>query len=292
MDTSDIRLIRTLAELGSLTRAADVLFMSQPTLSKKLGRLESKLQSKLFYRSATGVIPTEIGRYILEAGRTIENQVSRIERHVQHLVDLDHGDVRLGVGPIIEQAILPDVLPAFVSKTGTVQLSIVTEHADVLVERLYSSELDIIAGPFRPGDYHDLVGFPLIKDNLIMFARGDHPIFNADSESSLNQYPFASPAPQGSLPMLPLDFEFLGKRVTSENYPLLKNLILKSDCIGGAPRHLVYEELQQGSLREINTENSLVWESACLVKPESTDAPLVKLLVDLFVGASASYVMR
>jgi DNA-binding transcriptional LysR family regulator len=292
MDTSDIKLIRTVAEHGSLTRAADVLCMSQPTLSKKLGRLESQLKAVLFCRSPTGVTPTEIGRYIISSGITLQAQVARIERHVQQLVNLEQGEVRLGVGPIIEQVLLPEVLPQFVMQTGDVQLSIVTQPAEILVSRLYDAELDVIAGPLRPADYPDLIGIPLISDTLIRFARADHPLFSAKSQSGARGYPFASPLPQGSLREVPEEYEFSDKRITSENYPLLKKLILQSDCIGGAPRSVVLEELDQGVLRELITDQVVVWESACLVRPESLLTPLVKRLVDLLVSASQLYVSR
>lgn len=64
-------------------------------------------------------------------------------QHFEHgsyaYTDYETGAVRLGVGPIIEQVLLPRVLPEFVAQTGAVQLSILTEHADRLIQYLFQS---------------------------------------------------------------------------------------------------------------------------------------------------------
>ena len=103
MDTTDIHLVRTVSAVGSITRAAQALHMSQPTLSRKLARLESRLNAQLFHRSPTGLVPTAIAEYVIRTAQPIESQLRRIERHVEQLTQLDAGTVRLGVGPIIEE---------------------------------------------------------------------------------------------------------------------------------------------------------------------------------------------
>ena len=176
MDTADIALIRTLAEQGSITRAAEVLHQSQPTLSRKLARLETTLNTSLFHRSPTGLLPTDIARYIIEAAKPLDTALRKIERHVEQLTQLESGEVRLGVGPIIEQVLLPEVLGRFVVETGQVRINTVTDHADTLVELLKAGRLDVIAGPFNAKDYPELVGYPLISDKMVTVARAGHPL--------------------------------------------------------------------------------------------------------------------
>ena len=199
MDTADIHLIRTLAEAGSLSRASESLHQSQPTLSRKLARLESRLKTRLFHRSPTGLVPTGVARYIIEAAAPLDTALRKIERHVQQLTQLESGEVRLGVGPIIEQVLLPEVLGRFVAETGQVRIDTITDHADTLVELLRSGRLDVIAGPFRVADYPDLVGHPLIRDSLVTVARAGHPLFAPNNRSTPQDYPLAAPLPQGSL---------------------------------------------------------------------------------------------
>jgi DNA-binding transcriptional LysR family regulator len=289
METSDITLIRTIFEQGSLTQAAERLHISQPTLSKKLARLEMQLQTKLFHRSPTGVIATEVTQYIIESSEPIQGLIKRIDRHVEQLTQHETGTMRLGVGPIIEQVLLPEVLIRFVEVTGNVRLSIITDQADALLSGLANADLDVIAGPFHPDEQANLVGYPLIQDQLVTVARAGHPIFTTQPPADIESFPFASPAPQGTV---------LGrvsrrgrKLIVSENFPLLKNLTLNSDCLCAGPWHVFHDELESGALREVK-QQPLTWTSACLVRPESAEMPLVKLLVNLMVEVSKTYVRR
>jgi len=291
MDTADIALIRTLAEEGSLTRAAEVLHQSQPTLSRKLARLESRLKTSLFHRSPTGLVPTDVSHYIIEAAEPLDTALRKIERHVEQLTQLETGDVSLGVGPIIEQVLLPEVLGRFVLETGKVRINTVTDHADTLIELLRSGRLDVIAGPFRASDYPDLVGYPLISDSMVTVARSGHPLFDPGDERQPQDFPLAAPLPQGSLSSGDAQVPE-NQRIASDNYPLLIRVALSGDCICRGPAPLFRDELSSGKLREVRTRRSVTWESAGLIRPESTEAPLVKLLVRLLVEGSRQYGRR
>ena len=288
MDTADIALIRALTEEGSVTRAALALHQSQPTLSRKLARLEARLNTLLFHRSPTGMVPTDIARYIIEAAEPLDTALRKIERHVEQLTQLETGEVRLGVGPIIEQVLLPEVLGQFVAQTGQVRISTVTDHADTLVELLKSGRLDVIAGPFAADHHPDLLGYPLINDSLVTVARADHPLFDPNEDREPQDFPLAAPLPQGSLSSDDAQVP-ANQRIASDNYPLLIRVALSSECICRGPWPLFRRELMQGALREVPTRRSVTWQSACLIRPESADAPLVKLLVRLLVEGSKQY---
>lgn len=289
METTDIKLIRTITEQGSLTRAAELLHISQPTLSKKLVRVESQLKTRLFHRSPTGVIPTEIARYIVASSDSIQAQIMRIERHVQQLSELAIGEIRLGVGPIIEQVLLPELALRFVELTGNVRISIFTDHAEKLLAGLHSADLDVIAGPFRASEHPDLAGFPLIKDSFATVARAGHPVFSETQQADIRSFPSASPVPEGAVTGGAVAYPDSAKQIVCDNYALLKHLTLNSDCLCRAPLYVFREELARGALREVKTQHQLTWESACLVRPETVETPLVKLVVDLLVQGSQRY---
>lgn len=292
METADIKLIRTIAEQGSLTRAAESLHVSQPTLSKKLARLESQLNTRLFHRSPTGVVATEIARYIVESSHSIQAQIMRIERHVEQLSELATGEIRLGVGPIIEQVLLPELVLRFVELTGNVRFSIFTDHAEKLLARLHSADLDVIAGPFRATEHPDLAGFPLIEDSFTTVARAGHPIFSDKNEADIKSFATASPVPEGAVTGGAVVQPASPKEIVCDNYPLLKHLTLNSDCLCRAPLYVFREELESGTLREVKSHSPLIWESACLVRPESVETPLVKLILSLFAEGSQRYTQR
>lgn len=82
MDIKDLRLVLAIAEHGSLVRAARVLGTSQPTLTRTLSELETRLRGPLFERSRQGVIITDLGRAVLRDAQDLVDRLARLEHYV------------------------------------------------------------------------------------------------------------------------------------------------------------------------------------------------------------------
>lgn len=289
LETQDIALITAIQEAGSISRAADRLFLSQPTVSKRLARLEVKLGVTLFHRAPTGLIPTDVARYVIESASPISDHLRRIERHVQQMTDLDTGEIRIGVGPIIEQVLLPDALTRLFTESGEIQVTVVIDRAARLLSQLERAELDLIAGPFRVANHPALYGRPLIEDQLVTVARAGHPVFD-DATADLAMFPLAGPLPQG-LQMSQHQDETTarGKRLASDNYPLLKSLVMATDTLCLGPWHVFREELAAGLVFEVPGAQPVLWQSACLTRAESAQTPLVSRLMELLLAGCEDY---
>lgn len=282
IDISDFNMIETICSTGSLTKASEALFISQPTLSKRLARLEEQLGAKLFHRASSGLKPTPIANYLIDRASPLKAQISNMERHVERILAHDQGELRIGVGPIIEQVLLPDVLVKLSNRAGAVRLSVLTERAAVLVEQLKSGDLDIIAGPFGASNEDlaadGITAIELIHEQTINVARSDHPIFSSNGNEFFH-FPYASPPLQGTMTSsIPRPLE--RRRLSSDNYTLLKKVALETDYICGGPREIFRAELESGMMREVTDSPSAAWRSACLFKTEALETPLVRLFVD------------
>ncbi len=292
LDISDLNMVAIISETGSITQAAQRLHVSQPTLSKRLARLEQQLLCRLFQRNPTGLKPTHIARYLVESAAQIQSSIHAVERHVARIREHESGDLNVGVGPIIEQVLLPSVLTAFATRTGKVRLSVVTDRAEQLYDQLLAGKLDLIAGPYAPDDKKFVAAgvhsIPLISEQTINVARAEHPIFQNTSDNFYD-YPYAAPPRQGSMAGSRNPDSRPGARVHTDNYNLLKTLVLSSDYICGGPRHIFRNELDAGELREIENSTTANWQSACLLKEEALDTPLVKLFLDLLVTERDRY---
>ena len=152
MELSDIQLIKTIAEVGSISGASHALHLSQPTVSKRLSHLEQTLGMQLFHRLPRGMTPTSTAEYILSQEPELNNHMKAISCQIQRMADLEAGHLRLGVGPIIEQVLLLRVLSGFLNLRGGAQITVVTEDDRNLIEQFASSELDVIVGPFEASD--------------------------------------------------------------------------------------------------------------------------------------------
>ena len=114
IDVTEIHLVQVVSELGSISKAAEQLHLSQPTLSKRISRLEQKLNMALFYRDTAGMVPTEAAKLLTSKGHQLTSQIAQLERELALMANLHGGMISVGVGPIVEQDILPKVLLDFV----------------------------------------------------------------------------------------------------------------------------------------------------------------------------------
>ena len=284
MELSDIALVKTIIETGSLSEASQRLHQSQPTLSRKLSRLESQLGAKLFHRSPKGLIATPIGNFIVESAQSIDHQVSRIRRHVQQVTQLETGTLHLGVGPIIEQVMLPELLSRVWRNSGEIQITVISGDDETLAQAFESAEIDVMIGPFPADDWkaRGMETVPMISDAIVPVARTDHPLFDLKDVTAekLMSYPIAVPktgtseteniAPFSAPPKLRVD-----------NYHLLKRVCLETDAICAGPRAIFQGELAEGSLRVVSLELDATWRSTLIVRPETLESPLVSRFVEL-----------
>ena len=177
MDLSDIKLIKTIADAGSISLASQRLNLSQPTVSKRLARLEHTLKMQLFHRLPRGMTPTATAELSCASARPEPADAG----HHSPVTDGRSrcGPPALGVGPIIEQVLLPHVPPELLSLTGGAQITVVTENDRNLIEQFAASELDVIVGPFDQSDttLDALIELPMLSEPMIAAVGTQHPLF-------------------------------------------------------------------------------------------------------------------
>lgn len=285
MDIRDIELIEAVHKTGSLSKACVELSISQPTLSKRLARLESTLGAELFFRYSTGLVATPVAEYVLAESHRARSQMRDIKRHVELMTSLDAGELRLGVGPIVEQLMLPQVLSRFLETTGEVSVSIVAEDDQTLLKLFADAELDIIVGPFSASEQSTdhIRGFEMVSDHIVAVVRASHPLCGEPiTEAALTQYPLISPKAQGTVRGQNIPAGFNNLKIVSDNYDSLRSLTLSSDAICMGPRAVFATQVQSGDLVELPLPLSIEWKSALLVKRETYTTPLARHMVGLF----------
>ena len=286
MDLSDIQLIKTIAEVGSISGASQALHLSQPTVSKRLSRLEQTLGMQLFHRLSRGMAPTSTAEHILSQEPDLNNHMQAIERQIQRMADLEAGHLKLGVGPIIGQVLLPEVLLGFLTLAGDAQITVVTEDDKNLIEQLALSELDVIVGPFEASDtgIDELIELNMLSEPMIAVTRPEHPLVghNEISIESAVGYQWAAPRPTANtndasaLTILPR------VKLFSDNYPLLIRAALTADLICVGPRSVFATELANGVLQPLPLDLGVHWRSTLLTRPEAYLTPLINHIATLF----------
>lgn len=109
MELHQLRYVLAVADTGNFTRAAESCFVSQPSLSQQVGKLEDELGHKLFHRQGRRAVPTEAGQVFVERARRILLEVDNAGREIRDDPDLGR-TITVGAIPTIAPYLLPDLI--------------------------------------------------------------------------------------------------------------------------------------------------------------------------------------
>jgi LysR family hydrogen peroxide-inducible transcriptional activator len=156
MNLRDLRYLVALAEHRHFGRAAEASFVSQPTLSTQIKKLEDELGVALVERTPRKVLLTEVGREIAQRARDVLNEVDQIRAIARRTLDPESGTVRLGIFPTLGPYLLPHVVPQIRERFPRLELLLVEEKTEFLLRQLREGRLDaaILALPVHDDQVH------------------------------------------------------------------------------------------------------------------------------------------
>ena len=132
LDVRDLRLVQAIGEHGSLVRAARVLGVSQPGLTRSLAALEAKLRGPVFERSRRGAIPTNLGRAVLAEAADILGQLSRLERRIAEVRGRQTEDLTIAAGAYAAETIALSAAARMLAVHPSVRVRLLTANwADI-----------------------------------------------------------------------------------------------------------------------------------------------------------------
>jgi LysR family nitrogen assimilation transcriptional regulator len=167
MDLRQLEYFVRVAELGSFTRAAQVLGIAQPALSRQVRLLEVELRQNLLVRNGRGATPTEAGQLLLEHGRGILHQVERAREELGRVRSGLAGRVALGLPPSVARVLTVPLTRAFRQRLPEAQLSISEGLSTAMQENLQNGRLDI-AVLYNPSPMPGIEHQPLVEEELLL----------------------------------------------------------------------------------------------------------------------------
>jgi LysR family hydrogen peroxide-inducible transcriptional activator len=176
----DLRYLVALADHAHFGRAATACFVSQPTLSTQIRKLEEELGVSLVERAPRKVMLTPAGRDIAERARRVIGEVEQMKEVARRSQDPEAGTVRLGMFPTLGPYLLPHVVPGIRARFPKLELLLVEEKSDVLLTRLREGRLDagLLALPLHDDQLH--VEF-LFEEPFLLAVPETHPLAKRDS---------------------------------------------------------------------------------------------------------------
>ena len=156
MNLRDLRYLIALAELRHFGKAAEACFVSQPTLSTQIRKLEEELGVVLVERAPRKLMLTAAGQDVVLRARRIVAEVEQMKESARRSRDPEAGSLRLGVFPTLGPYLLPHVVPQLRERFPQLELLLVEEKSDVLLARLREGKLDatLLALPLHDDQLH------------------------------------------------------------------------------------------------------------------------------------------
>ena len=161
------------ARRGSVSRAAEALFITQPTLTARLQGLERELGTPLFLRTPHGMRLTDAGRaWIPFAERALRALVDGRDA-LEQVITASAGHLMIAAAPAVSTYVLPELLERFVAGHPRVEVSVRTGHSEDVVELVVRDEVQLGLG--RAIRHPDLELLPFHTEELVLVCAPDHP---------------------------------------------------------------------------------------------------------------------
>ncbi len=247
---------------GNVSRAAEAVYVSQPTLTARIHSLESELGEKLFVRGRQGMRLTDAGRAFLPYAERAAQAVRDGRSAIAELSSGSAGHLLIGCAPAVSTYLLPSVLERFAAAHPRVEVVVRTGHSEDVQQMVLRSEVQVGLG--RELRHHELELTPFHEEELVLVVAPTHPFAQRhqvsvaelasqqlilfDRTSSYYELTQASFAHAGVTPRSMFELD---------NIEAAKKMVERRLGVALLPRTAVAGEIAQGTLTRLGLTDSL-----------------------------------
>lgn len=175
MTITQFQYVLAVAKHQNFTVAAEHCFVTQPTLSMQIQKLEEELDILIFDRSKKPIQITEIGEQIVKQAQIIVNESERMEDIVAQQKGFIGGEFKVGIIPTVSPTLLPMFLNTFLKKYPKVTLKIEEQNTDTVIKNIENGNLDV-AILATPLDNSNIIEKPLYYEPFVAYIPKNHPL--------------------------------------------------------------------------------------------------------------------
>ncbi|MFA7272301.1 MAG: LysR substrate-binding domain-containing protein [Crocinitomicaceae bacterium] len=175
MTLQQLEYLIALDDYRHFVKAAESCFVTQPTLTMQLKKMEDEIGLQLFDRQKKPLRPTEAGEQIIRKARLILGEVADLKAFVSHETDEFEGEFTLAVIPTLAPYILPLFLPNFIKKFPSTKLIIQEMQTAQILDALQKGSLDmgLLVTPLEEKHIREI---PLFHEPFCLFLPKEHPL--------------------------------------------------------------------------------------------------------------------
>lgn len=181
-----LRYLLAVADNGGFTRAAEVLHVSQPTLSQQIRQLEETLGVSLFDRTSRTVKPTDAGLAYIGSARRVLVELAAGKRALHDVKDLSRGTLRLGMTPTFMAYLVGPLVRDYIALYPNIHLQLFELSMDDIETQLANDSLDI-AIAFDQVRSADIESIPAFTETLALMVGRNHPLYDCHATLTAEQ---------------------------------------------------------------------------------------------------------
>ena len=170
-----LQIFESVFRLGSFTRAAEELFLTQPTVSMQIKKLIDAIGLPLFEHVGRRVEPTEAGKELYQACRQVFEVLANLEMKISDLQGLKRGRLRLGVISTAKY-LAPEMLGAFSQQFPGIDLALKVTNRERIIERMGANEDDLYIMGQAPDGEIEVEAYRFAPNPLVIIAPRNHPL--------------------------------------------------------------------------------------------------------------------
>ena len=170
----EISYIQAIAEYKSLSKASRMLYLSQPSLSQSLAKVEERYGKKLFLRNADGMTLTAFGQRYLETAMQIQARYQKLLVNLDELHELKRGKITFGIPQNLATCLLPAALSEFLSMYPDIQVQYMEHNSAELDELMLEGKIEFSIMHYKSA--HDMILHEhLLDDPFYLVVPENHP---------------------------------------------------------------------------------------------------------------------
>ncbi len=292
MDIRHLRQILAIRDHGSFAKAAEALHVAQPALSKSVAKLERELRVTIFTRTSNGSELTAMGEMIADRAERLMAATENLARDAALAAGGDAGAVRLGVGTLLKDTLLPRLLLKIVETHPRLCLQIELGAANRLLPLVQSRELDLVLC-VADASTSGLAYVETMRADLIFVASPAHRLAGEHSISieRLAEFPCAGPSlPRFAISALLNQAPAAGglEAYTANDFDALMPLVLAGHAALITPSFYVQAALRRGDLIRLDVAWTAAEGFGCYTTPAARFSPILAKITGYAVELGAA----
>lgn len=281
MDLKKLRQLVVVARVGSISRAAEELHITQPALSRSIAALEDRFGIRIFDRGRGGAQLTAVGKLAVAEAEDLLRRARSLEHNLRLFGRGEAGKIAFGMGPLIASLVLPDLSQYLLHSRPKLHTRASVKAGAVLIQELLDDQIEMLFCASRQLEPSpDLSLESVGRVSVAMMVRAEHSLAARETVTQwdIAAFPLLSGAELSATGLSGSEGAFI-----CDNYQILRDAVLNSDGVWMSSPQLVVADIQSGRLKQLVVSDTIrppAVEVAMVRRAGNTPSPAAVAITD------------